>query len=286
MKQLAIIGGGPAGISAALYAVRGGAEVTVFAKDGGALEKADRIQNYYGFEHGVAAKELIAAGVRQAQHLGAAVKHAEVFGVEFAESGFRIKTADGAFDAGAVIVACGTARNAPPIKNLQTFEGAGVSYCAICDAFFYRGKKVAVVGSGAYARSEYAELKNVVKDVTVLTDGGGALDGIPCNTKKIAAFEGENKLESIVFADGSRENFDGAFIACGSAGAFELAKKVGLEIGGGKLLVNEKRETNVPGIYAAGDCTPGLQQIAKAVCDGMTAGTEALKYLKAQDLKP
>ena len=125
-------------------------------------------------------------------------------------------------------------------------------------------------------------LKNVVSDVTVLTNGGAALEGLPCNTKKIVSFEGDETLKEVVYTDGTRETFDGVFIACGSAGAFELAKKVGLESANGKLTVNEKRATNVPGIFAAGDCIPGLQQIAKAVYDGMIAGTEALKYLKAQ----
>lgn len=282
MKELLIIGSGPAGISAALYAVRGGAPVTIVAKDGGALAKADLIQNYYGFEYGVSAKELFETGVKQAEHLGAKIVRTEIFGIEFTEEGFRAKTADGAIDAGAVIIACGTARNVPPVRNIEKFEGAGVSYCAICDAFFYRGKKIAVVGDGAYARSEFAELKNVVSDVTVLTNGGAALEGLPCNTKKIASFEGDETLKEVFFADGTRETFDGVFIACGSAGAFELAKKVGLESANGKLTVNEKRATNVPGIFAAGDCIPGLQQIAKAVYDGMIAGTEALKYLKAQ----
>ena len=72
------------------------------------------------------------------------------------------------------------------------------------------------------------------------------------------------------------------FIACGSAGAFELSKKLGLETANNKIVTDEKRATNIPGIYAAGDCIPGLQQIAKAVCDGMIAGTEALRFLKAQ----
>ena len=192
MKDLLIVGSGPAGISAALYAVRGGAPVTVVAKDGGALAKAELIQNYYGFANGIAAKDLYAAGLKQAENLGAKILHTEIFGIEFAEEGFRAKTAAGALNAGAVVLACGAARNVPPIRNIGTFEGAGVSYCAICDAFFYRGKKVAVVGGGAYARSEYAELKNVVGDVTVLTDGGAALDGIPCNTKKIATSRAAN----------------------------------------------------------------------------------------------
>ena len=120
--------------------------------------------------------------------------------------------------------------------------------------------------------------------MTVLTNGGAALEGLPCNIKKIASFEGDETLKEVVYTDGTRETFDGVFIACGSAGTFELAKKVGLESTNGKLTVNEKRATNVPGIFAAGDCIPGLQQIAKAVYDGMIAGTEALKYLKAQDV--
>ena len=280
MKELVIIGQGPAGISAALYAVRGGASVTVVAKDGGALAKADKIQNYYGFADGVSAKELFETGVKQAEHLGAKIVRTEIFGIEFTEEGFRAKTADGAIDAGAVIIACGTARNVPPVRNIEKFEGAGVSYCAICDGFFFRGKKIAVIGNGAYAESEYGVLKNIIEDVTILTNGLAPQFSLPCDTRKIESFEGGEAVEEVVFADGAREKYDGIFIACGSAGAFELSKKLGLETDGNKIVTDEKRATNIPGIYAAGDCIPGLQQIAKAVCDGMIAGTEALKFLK------
>lgn len=283
MKELVILGHGPAGISAALYAVRGGAPVTILAKDDGALSKADLIQNYYGFEEGISAKQLIANGVKQAQNLGAKLLQKEVCGIEFGADGYKVKTTDGAsLTAGAVVIAVGVSRNIPPIGNIAQFEGKGVSYCAICDGLFFRKKKVAVIGSGAYAKSEYAVLKNIIEDVTILTNGEQpAFDSPACNTKKIDRFEGADLLERIVFADGTEEAFDGAFIACGSAGAFELAKKLGLEINGNKIVVNENRETNIPGIYAAGDCVAGLQQIAKAVCDGMIAGTQALKYLKS-----
>ncbi len=284
MKKLIIAGQGPAGISAALYAVRGGADVTVIAKDGGALAKADLIQNYYGFARGVPAAQLIEQGVEQAKNLGVNVVRDEIAGIEFGEDGYTVKTIGGQYEAGAVIIACGVSRNVPPIRDIQTWEGRGVSYCAICDGFFFRGKKVAVIGSGKYALSEYNVLKGIIEDVTICTNGETpAFDtaGIRTDTRKIEAFEGGDALSALLFADGSRESYDGAFIACGSAGAFELSKKLGLETAGNKIAVNEKRETNIPGIYAAGDCTPGLQQIAKAVCDGMVAGTEALKYLKA-----
>lgn len=281
MKQLVIIGQGPAGISAALYAVRGGADVTVIANGAGALARAGLIQNYYGFEDGISGRELIEAGVRQAEKLGVRMVRGELFGIEYGEEGFAVKTSAGTLDAGAAVIACGTQRNTPPIAGIDAFDGRGVSYCAVCDAFFFRGKKVGVVGSGAYAASEYEVLKGVIQDVTVLTDGEAPQFSLPCDTRKIARLEGDDALERVVFADGSAEAFDGLFIACGTAGAFELSRKLGLETANGKIVTDERRATNVPGIFAAGDCTAGMQQIAKAVCDGMIAGTEALKYLKA-----
>lgn len=281
MKQLVIIGQGPAGISAALYAVRGGADVTVIANGAGALARAGLIQNYYGFENGISGRELIEAGVRQAEKLGVRMVRGELFGIEYAEEGFAVKTSAGTLDAGAAVIACGTQRNTPPIAGIDAYDGRGVSYCAVCDAFFFRGKKVGVVGSGAYAASEYEVLKGVIRDVTVLTNGEAPQFSLPCDTRKIARLEGGDALERVVFADGSAEAFDGLFIACGTAGAFELSRKLGLETANGKIVTDERRATNVPGIFAAGDCTAGMQQIAKAVCDGMIAGTEALKYLKA-----
>lgn len=281
MKQLVIIGQGPAGISAALYAVRGGADVTVVANGAGALARAGLIQNYYGFEDGISGRELIEAGVRQAEKLGVRIVRGELFGIEYAEEGFAVKTSAGTLDAGAAVIACGTQRNTPPIAGIDAFDGRGVSYCAVCDAFFFRGKKVGVVGSGAYAASEYEVLKGVIQDVTALTNGEAPQFSLPCDTRKIARLEGGDALERVVFEDGSAEAFDGLFIACGTAGAFELSRKLGLETANGKIVTDERRATNVPGIFAAGDCTAGMQQIAKAVCDGMIAGTEALKYLKA-----
>lgn len=281
MKNLIIIGQGPAGISAALYAVRGGADVTVIAKDGGALMKADKIENYYGFAGGVSAKKLVEDGVSQAKELGVKFINDEVCGIEFAADGFEVKTTSASLPAGAIVIACGTSRNVPPIEGIEKFEGRGVSYCAICDGFFFRGKKIAVVGSAAYAKSEYEVLKNIVEDVTILTNGEKPQFDLPCDTRKILRFEGESAIDLVVFEDGAKEHYDGVFIACGSAGAFELSKKLGLETKNNKIVTDETRATNVPGIFAAGDCIAGLQQVAKAVCDGMIAGTQALKFLKA-----
>lgn len=281
MKKLIIIGQGPAGISAALYAVRGGADVTVVAKGEGALAKASVIENYYGFPGGIEASALIRAGVEQAKALGVQFMSGEVLGIEFGEEGYSVKTTVGTLEAAAVVIAVGTSRNVPKIGNLQKFEGYGVSYCAICDAFFFRNKKVAVIGNAAYAAGEYAVLRNVIENVTILTDGKEPQFDLPCDMRKIDRFEGDDVLRKVVFADGTEEPFDGVFIACGTAGAFELAKKLGLEIADNKICVNENRATNIPGIFAAGDCVPGMQQIAKAVYDGMLAGIEAVRYLKS-----
>lgn len=281
MKKLVIIGKGPAGISAALYAVRGGLDVTIVAKDGGALQKADKIDNYYGFDGGISARKLLEDGENQARTLGVQFVTDEVVGVEFAESGFAVKTLSKDLEANAVVLACGTSRNVPPIENIEKFEGRGVSYCAICDGFFFRKKKVGVIGSAGYTKSEYGVLKNIIDDVTILTDGKQpSFDSLPFTDKKIKSFEGGEKLEEVVFEDGTSEKYDGVFVACGSAGAFELAKKLGLEIDGNKIVTDDKRATNIPGVYAAGDCVKGLQQIAKAVYDGMLAGTQAIQYLK------
>ena len=281
MKKLVIIGKGPAGISAALYAVRGGLDVTIVAKDGGALQKADKIDNYYGFDGGISARKLLEDGENQARTLGVQFVTDEVVGVEFAESGFAVKTLSKDLEANAVVLACGTSRNVPPIENIEKFEGRGVSYCAICDGFFFRKKKVGVIGSAGYAKSEYGVLKNIIDDVTILTDGKQpSFDSLPFTDKKIKSFEGGEKLEEVVFEDGTSEKYDGVFVACGSAGAFELAKKLGLEIDGNKIVTDDKRATNIPGVYAAGDCVKGLQQIAQAVYDGMLAGTQAIRYLK------
>lgn len=138
-----------------------------------------------------------------------------------------------------------------------------------------------MIGNAAYALSEYHVLKNIIENVIILTNGAQPTFSDPaCNTKKIQSFQGGDKLEEVVYADGTRESFDGVFIACGSAGAFELSKKLGMETANNKIVTDENRATNIPGIYAAGDCVKGLQQIAKAVYDGMIAGTQALKYLK------
>ncbi|NLB36149.1 MAG: NAD(P)/FAD-dependent oxidoreductase [Clostridiales bacterium] len=283
MKDVIIIGSGPAGVSAALYTVRAGFETLIISKDFGSLEKAERIENYYGLSQPLSGVELAKAGVKQAQSLGVELVNEEVVGIGW-EDGFTVSTTQNVYTSGSVIIATGSSRTVPKIEGLQSFEGRGISYCAVCDAFFYRNKNVAVLGSGDYALHEAAELKGIVGSVTLLTNGAEPYtkfpDEVSINTKKIVKFGGDDKLSSVVFADGSELSVDGIFIAYGVAGSADLAKKIGAITENNKVIVDNNMATNIPGLFAAGDCTGGMLQVAKAVYEGAMAGAQSIKYIR------
>jgi len=284
MADVIIIGTGPAGISAALYTVRAKLDTIIIGRDGGALSKAEKIENYYGFENAVSGEQLLSQGISQAKRLGAEIITDEVIGMGF-DGAYIVKTKSKNYKAKIVIMATGSPRKKPAIKNLADFEGKGVSYCATCDAFFYRDKNVAVLGSGDYALSEALELAPTAKQVTILTDGENFMQDMPESHRniniiqtKISEINGENVLEEILFDDGSKFYVNGLFIAVGVAGSADLAKKIGAQTDGTKIIVDEKMATNISGLFAAGDCTGGMLQIAKAVYEGAKAGTEVVKY--------
>lgn len=284
MPSILIVGGGPAGLSAAIYAARANVQTTVLYKDGGALEKTDKIENYFGFTDVISGPDLLARGRAQAARLGAQLVQTEVTGIEYAEKGFSVKTTTGAYAADAIILATGAPRATPPIAGVREFEGRGVSYCAICDAFFYRGKAVAVLGEGEYALEEARTLLPVAASVTLLTNGASAPvnlpDGLLVDTRKVAAVEGDDKVAHVSFADGDPIAIDGVFIAYGTAGSGDFARKLGAQVEGNKIQVSADLSTAVPGLFAAGDCTGGLLQVAKAVSDGAQAAMNAIKFVR------
>lgn len=272
------------GISASIYAKRGNLNPLVIYNDKSSLEKTEKIDNYYGFENGVDGKKLYEDGINQAKNLNIDVKNEEVIKIEFAEKGYTVTTSKDKYDSKTIILATGNKKNTPNIKGIKEFEGKGISYCAICDGFFYRDKNVVVIGSGNYAVSETNDLINITKEITILTNGKEKpeirAENVKINDKEIREIRGEEKAEEIEFTDNSRIKIDGIFIAEGIAGSSEFAKKLGIITKNNKIIVNEKMETNVPGIYACGDCTGGLLQISKAVYEGTIAGLEVIKYLK------
>jgi thioredoxin-disulfide reductase len=284
MTKLIIIGDGPAGASAALYALRGNIDTTVISKGYGALEKAHAIENYYGLTTPLPGKELHDLGVSQVRKLGADIVSKEVVGISF-DGKFKVLTADEEFSADALIIATGTSRKVPRIKGIADFEGLGVSYCAVCDGFFHRGKDVAVLGSGKYALHEAQALLPIAGSVTVLTDGTSPEVEFPSEIKvderKISHLDGSPMaLSTVVFDDSSSMTISGLFIAQGSASSTDLARKVGIATDSNKIVVDENMATNIPGIFACGDCTGGLLQVSKAVYDGATAGSSVVKYLR------
>ena len=194
---------------------------------------------------------------------------------------FLVNTSNDIYKSKVVILATGNKKNKPKITGIEKFEGKGISYCAICDGFFYRNKNVAVIGSGNYAISETNDLINIAKDITILTDGEKApdfrADNVNIETRGIKEIKGNDKVEEIELTDGTDLKVDGIFIAQGVASSTDFAKKLGALVKNDKIIVNEKMETNIKNLYACGDCVGGLLQVSKAVYEGTIAGLNAIR---------
>ena len=288
MYDVIILGAGPAGISASLYTKRANLETLILYNDKSGLEKASLIENYYGFKNGISGKELYETGIEQAKNIGVEVKKEEVVKIENNMEYFNVVTNTNEYKAKNLILATGNKKNKPKIKGIEKFEGKGVSYCAICDGFFYRNRSVSVLGSGNYAVAETNELINIADNITILTNGEKApefrADNVIIDTKEIEEIEGEDKVEEIKFKDGSTLKTDGIFVAQGVAGSSEFAKKLGIMTNKDKIIVNENMETNIKGIYACGDCTGGLLQVSKAVYEGAKAGLQVIAGIRGRSL--
>ena len=282
MIDLIIIGAGPAGISASLYAKRANNNVLILYNGESNLEKAEKIDNYYGFENGISGQELYNIGIKQAEKIGVKVKKEEVLHIEQITNGFEITTTENSYQSKALIIATGNKKIRPNIKGIQEFEGKGISYCAICDGFFYRNKNVVVIGNGKFAVNEANILKNIAKSVTILTNGEqmNTDSNFQINTMKIKQISGGLRVEEIVFEDNSILEIDGVFVALGEAGGADFAKKIGILTNNDNIVVNEKMETNVKGIFACGNTNGGLLQVSKAVYEGAVAGLSATNYLQ------
>lgn len=285
MEKLIIAGAGPAGVSAALYAVRSGITPLVLHKGGGALEKAVKIENYYGLPHPVTGAELYKNGLKQLESFQVPIVEEELLAVEY-DGDYTVRTTEHTYHSKALILATGAKRNPLALKELKKYEGSGISYCAVCDGFFYRGKEVAVLGNGPYALHEAKVLEPLAAKVTILTNGkeadfnGEDTASIQIETKKVISAGGDETLSYVQLEDESRLPISGLFVALGTADSTDIARKLGLIIENNHILIEPDTSTPLPGLYAAGDCTGGMLQIAKAVYEGAMAGTRAVNYLK------
>lgn len=284
MTDVVIIGNGPAGLSAALYILRAGFSATIIGKDNGALEKAESIQNYFGLERPLSGHELVETGKKQVRDLGGILLQDEVVGITW-DGDYTVATAKDRIQTKSIILTTGTSRKRMKIKNIDRLEGYGVSYCAICDAFLYRGRDVAVLGNGEYALHEVKELLNVVGHVTLLTNGLEPAVEFPPEadiiTTPLEELTGEKVLESIRFQDGTTLEVPCLFVALGTAKGSDLARKLGIRLEDERIIVNEQMDTGLPGVFAAGDCIGGILQVSVAVGEGAKAALSCIRYLRS-----
>lgn len=289
MYDVLIIGRGPAGISAALYTVRANLKTLVIANGPGSLEKAERVDNYFGISQTISGRELRASGEEKARSLGVSFEADEIISIQ-GEGPVVLRGVRSEYRGRCLILAVGKNRKEPPVNNLGNYEGKGISHCVTCDGFFYRNKRVGVLGFNDYMAHEVGELVHVTRNVTILTHGqplavsgrnAPVLEGLPVETKKISVLYGKDVLEGVELEDGERIPLDGLFLAYGSPGATGLALQAGILLTGGDIVADRAQKTNIPYIFAAGDCTGGFLQASKAVGEGAVAGRSAIEYLRS-----
>lgn len=285
--DVVIIGKGPAGISAALYTARANLKTLVIGADGSSLRKATRIENYYGLDTPVSGEYLLEAGVRQATRVGAAIVDQEVTSIEQG-SLFTVKTASGEYAAAAVLIATGQAPCRPDFPGVKELEGRGVSYCTTCDGFFYKNKKVGILGSGNHAMQEALELESFTKDITIFTNGAipdftgdyaAKAKNYTVRQERVKALLGDNALCEILLENGLQP-IDGLFVASGTASSLDFAVKLGVAVTGNTIVTDAQQKTNLDGVFAAGDCTGGFKQISTAVGQGAVAGKSMIEYVR------
>ena len=280
-----IIGAGPAGVQAGLYIARANKSVLVFHdKKIGSLVSAKLIQNFYGVGE-VSGDEIYNAGVRQLQDIGVKVIEKKVTSItqDFNDGIFTIFDNEKTYKSKSLVLAVGKDKLSK--KDYELLTNTGVSYCAICDGFFYKNKKVAIIGSTSFTFAEFLHLRDVTSDIYVLSNGKTAnfdknmkINIINHKIRRIV--HGKTKNVCVEFANETHEEFDGVFIAESELNANAISKILGLQLEqDGSVKVNENMETNIKGVYACGDVVGGTLQIAKCVNDGLIAGLSVIKYI-------
>lgn len=289
MHDVIIIGKGPAGLSAAIYTVRAKLDTLLIGGEDSALKKAGKVENYFGFSEPIKGEDLLRAGEEQAVRLGVKIVTDDVISV-VKNDFFEVTTQKEVFLSKALLLATGQPQKKVSIENLEKFEGKGVSYCSTCDGFFYNNLKVGVLGFKDFAIHEAMELETFTKDITIFTNGN-KLDisdkykdeaaRFKLNEKSVKSLEGSEFLEKICFNDGSCDNIDGIFVAYESASSIDFARKLGVMTDGNSIIADKAQQTNLDGLFAAGDCTGGFKQISVSVGQGALAGRKMIEYVRS-----
>ena len=282
--ELAIIGAGPAGYSAGIYAARSGIKTILFDKSGGGglALLSPNIENYAGFES-ISGNELMEKMKQHASKYVDMKLYEEVKQVEKNNEQFNVVTINGKYAVGAVLICTGTDHKKLDVPGEEELYGKGVSYCATCDGFFFKGKKVAVVGGGNSALIEAVFLKQIgCKEVYLVhrrdqlraekayEDEAKEKQVKIMLSKVVEKINGEQKVEHLDLKDTatgkkSKIEIDGIFISIGEIPQNDLAKKLQVELDErGYIITDKQQQTNVKGVYAAGDITGGLRQVITA----------------------
>lgn len=298
--DILVVGGGPAGVTSAIYAKRAGRDVAIIEKFviGGQLSLIGEIENYPGFSS-IAGDELAKDFRNHAKSLDIPFIYDDISDYDFAGEVKTVASKKQSYKAKAVILAMGSHPKELNIDGEKNFIGRGVSYCALCDGNFFKNQDVAVVGSGDSAVSDALYLSNICKNVYVLTKNQLKLNNYSEddlsereNIKVLKGaiskqIEGDNKVQTLVYGkDGEESNLDvnAVFVAIGrKPDTDNLKDKINLN-DRGFIETNDRMETSTKGVYACGDVrTSVIKQIATAVGDGAIAGNEASKYVLIMD---
>ena len=287
-----ILGTGPAGLQAAIHAARKKASVLVLGKETKSSLFHAHVENFCCLFN-VSGEDMLDVGRQQVASFGARMLEEDVLKVGFEGSLFKVDTESGQeLDCKTLIIATGTARNKLGVAGEKEYLGRGVSYCVECDANFYKGEDVAVVGgasaavSGALTLLGYARTVHLVCGELEVTD---ALKDqlqksavIVHEKAKVKEIVGQTSVEAISLGDGTKLEVSGVFIELGAKGIMELATHLGVRLDDEMKYIdtNKKMETNIPGVFAAGDICGPPWQMAKAVGEGCVAGINAATFAK------
>lgn len=293
--DVVILGAGPAGLQAAVHASRTKVSVAVLGRaERSSLYKA-HIENYCCMTTTLLGSEILEQGRLQAEKFGAVFFDSDVLSLDREPDGrFRIALESSeVFMARAVILSMGISRNRLNVPGEKEFLGRGVSYCVDCDANFFRGDKVVVAGNESAACSGALQLLFIASQVHMVYSELKVNDHLAYQieqsaiikhaNRSIRAIQGTAGVESVLLDDGESIEAAGVFIELGAKGALELGSTLGVALDPESMryiLANKKQETNVPGVYAAGDICGPPWQMAKAVGEGCVAGMEAAAYAK------
>ena len=291
--DVVIIGAGPAGIQAAIHASRKKTSVLVLGRAGNSALHGAHIENY-AFVAGVSiGAGLLEIGLEQARNFGAEISPEDVLKITQEDALFSIELESGRSVAARAVIFCmGVSKKKLGVAGEKEFAGKGVSYCVDCDANFYRGATVAVAGDrsaavdGALTLLDYAaKVYLVAAELNVSEELLERLKAsqVECIESAVQQINGDRVVNSLLLANGATLEAEGVFIELGSKGALELATQIGVQLDTESfkyIETNRRQETNIPGVYAAGDIVGPPYQMAKAVGEGCVAGMEAATYAR------